>query len=44
MDIGGGAENCLGEEADTDAPWAAGEALLDGDAAGFGMGLSALVS
>ena len=43
IDIGGGAENCLGAEADTGAPWAAGDAPLDGDAAGFGMGLSALV-
>src|SRR5258708_24116099 len=41
--IGGGAENCLDAE-DTGAPWAAGEAeaAADGEAAGFGNGLSAL--
>jgi hypothetical protein len=45
MVIGGGAENCLGAEEDTAAPWAAGEALLDGevDAEGLGSGLSALL-
>jgi hypothetical protein len=45
MVIGGGAENCLGAEEDTAAPWAAGEALLDGEveADGFGSGLSALL-
>ena len=45
MVIGGGAENCLGAEEDTATPWAAGEALLDGEveADGFGSGLSALV-
>jgi hypothetical protein len=43
--IDGGAENCLGA-VDTGAPWAAGEAeatvTADGEAAGFGNGLSAL--
>ena len=45
MVIGGGAENCLDAEEDTAAPWAAGEALLDGEveADGFGSGLSALL-
>ena len=45
MVIGGGAENCLGAEEDTAAPWAAGEALPDGEteADGFGSGLRALV-
>ena len=44
MLIGGGAENCLGAEEDTAAPWAAGEGLLDGEveADGFGSGLRAL--
>jgi len=43
--IDGGAENCLAP-VDTGAPWAAGEAEVtatgDGEAAGFGNGLSAL--
>jgi hypothetical protein len=47
MVIGGGAANCLGAEEDTAAPWAAGEALLEGDGAapaeGFGSGLSELL-
>jgi hypothetical protein len=43
MVIGGGAENCLGAEDDTAAPWAAGEALLAGEAEGFGSGLSPLL-
>jgi hypothetical protein len=45
MVIGGGAENCLGAEEDTAAPWATGEVLLDGEAEaeGFESGLSALV-
>ena len=45
MVIGGGAENGLGAEEDTAAPWAAGEALLDGEveADGFGSGLSPLL-
>jgi hypothetical protein len=45
MVIGGGAENCLDAEEDTAAPWAAGEALLDGEAEaeGLGSGLSAPV-
>jgi hypothetical protein len=45
ISIGGGAENCLDAE-DTGAPWAAGEAEVtvtaDGEADGFGSGLSAL--
>jgi len=41
--IGGGAENCLGAEDDTAAPWAAGEPLLDGEADGCGSGLSPLL-
>jgi hypothetical protein len=43
ISIGGGAENCLDAE-DTGAPWAAGEAeaAADGEAPGFGNGLSAL--
>ena len=40
-DIGGGAENCLGA-ADTGAPCAAGDAAVEGEAAGLGNGLSAL--
>jgi hypothetical protein len=45
--IEGGAENCLGAEEDTGAPWAAGEAEAaageaEGDGAGFGKGLTAL--
>src|SRR5689334_9909741 len=49
MVIGGGAENCWGAEDDTAAPWAPGEALLDGEADadaeadGFGSGLSTLL-
>jgi hypothetical protein len=43
IDMGGGAENCFGAEADTGAPCAAGEAAPEGDAPGFGIGLSALV-
>ena len=45
MVIGGGAENCFAAEEDTAAPWAAGEALLDGEAEaeGLGSGLSAPV-
>jgi hypothetical protein len=45
MLIGGAAENCLGAEEDTAAPWAAGEGLLDGEveADGFGSGLSELL-
>jgi hypothetical protein len=49
MVIGGGAANCLGAEEDTAAPWAAGEALLEGEgedeaaADGFGSGLSELL-
>jgi hypothetical protein len=43
MLMDGAAENCLGAEEDTVAPWAAGEALLDGEAEGFGSGLSALL-
>jgi hypothetical protein len=43
MVIGGGAENCLEAEDDTAAPWAAGEALLDGEAEGLGSGLSPLL-
>jgi hypothetical protein len=44
--IEGGAENCLGAEEDTGAPWAAGEAAAagDGDPGGLATGLSALVS
>jgi hypothetical protein len=42
--IGGGAENCFGADEDvTGAPWAAGEPLLDGEADGFGRGLSPLL-
>jgi hypothetical protein len=42
--IGGGAENCFGAEEDvTGAPCAAGEALLDGAADGFGRGLRPLL-
>ena len=50
MVIGGGAENCLGAEEDTAAPWAAGDALLEAeleaeaDADGLGIGLSELLS
>jgi hypothetical protein len=43
--IEGGAENCLGAEEDTGAPWAAGEAEAaagEADGDGFGKGLTAL--
>jgi hypothetical protein len=40
ISIDGGAENCFGA-VDTGAPWAAGEAEVDGEAAGLGNGLNA---
>jgi hypothetical protein len=46
MVMGGGAENCFAPLATGAAPWAAAPAAVDveGDAAGFGSGLSALES
>ena len=44
--MAGGAENCLLDALDTEAPWAAGEAAgdadADGEAAGLAIGESAL--
>jgi hypothetical protein len=42
--IAGGAENCLGAALDTGPPCAAAEAAADGEAAGLGSGLDALLA